>query len=998
MPKSSLTVLLLLAWLTLQSPSLRGQDCTMIYPPVGKIDAEYTRLDRELGPLGCPLALEEGVIDRTGAFQEFARGQIVWSPESGHRDAVLAAYFKPACEGEIPAEPSNGPGTPEPTQCIVFRWKDLPESDVFIIRLADQEDAGIVPEERREGQIDVIVEDREIDPEDPEDKGFDPRKRVVTLIGDEPLTRTSGAIAVRVNRFQAGRYKFTIKGCSRGSGFLGIGTDTECPHPWSNTAYVDYEFLNLRHMLNRPPAGMGWQYQLNERRNAALAFACRRADGLETEEPGGLGMTAMALLASKPPLLFVPPGTLRPFTCRRELDNLTKLDTVENLAALNAGDDILSVVGGDCDAGLGPVPGDPGAWALKNECVVALALRGLKKTKEVGTDTELDEEEAIIALSVIAGALGGLVAPIGVIGAAVGYLLGEELAECAGTRGDYDFELQWLVRLMLVHGPIGIHDSDGKIDETTWKHLLSLLTERGRGTFDRTVLFCGLPVAPETENHAWMIESARYLTNEILTRDAIRRGGSPDPAFDNEQNGQERLILRQLQKVLIEDFYEFNSRPYQRLTVQAIRNLYELGDAEGNQQRVARAAEVVLDYLSARYALSSNGLRRVANFRRQEHRERFGTMFQTLGDEEMSRMALLAGSSLPLAEQRFGRVHPWQVGTMVFHATGRRYDVPELVRDYMVRGVDHSREQDVLQRFRSSAGADESGLEVHFSTSRFMLSAGGVRAASRLNAVEDIFGAEQGSPLPTVLLLTNAGRGWQEMVRFSGTPDPDQRINTCVGPNFACGIDPVVPSTVPEACIDRSGNWTFINFNKSSSECARPYGVHVALWSAECTEEECAFGGSTWGLMEVQEAPIPTARGGSPHRLAQEVAAFLRFKNRVRTNNAPFEPQWSQANTSSLYRTTKGHVIQFTAGPVDNQEWAISHINGSPTPRVRDWPVASGTVMNALPDQPCIEFDNEFRGKRLVLDLRDLGKDPRSWKCEVPIGRMSSCRMPDPCP
>jgi hypothetical protein len=278
-----------------------------------------------------------------------------------------------------------------------------------------------------------------------------------------------------------------------------------------------------------------------------------------------------------------------------------------------------------------------------------------------------------------------------------------------------------------------------------------------------------------------------------------------------------------------------------------------------------------------------------------------------------------------------------------------------------------------------------------------MLSAGGVRAASRLDALEDAFGEEDSSPLPTALLLTDAGRGWQEMIRFSGTQHHDNRINTCVGPNFACGIDPVVPSTIPQECIHRSGNWTFINFNKSSPDCARPYGVHVALWSAACEEDNCAFGGSTWGLMEVQETPVPPGPVG-PQRLAQEVAAFLQFQNKVRNNNAAFEPHWNQAGAANAYRMVKGRLIHFSAGPVENQVWSISHIDGARTPSVADWPIASGTIMNALSGQSCVEFDNELRGRRLVLDLRDLRKDPRQWKCEAPIARNSSCAMADPCP
>ena len=94
------------------------------------------------------------------------------------------------------------------------------------------------------------------------------------------------------------------------------------------------------------------------------------------------------------------------------------------------------------------------------------------------------------------------------------------------------------------------------------------------------------------------------------------------------------------------------------------------------------------------------------------------------------------------------------------------------------------------------------------------------------------------------------------MIRFQGAPDQSRRFNTCVGPNFACGVDPKVPTTIPAACIVRQGKWTFFSFNSSTTDCYRPFGVHVALYTEPCTDQDCAYGGSSWGLLEAQETPI----------------------------------------------------------------------------------------------------------------------------------------------
>jgi hypothetical protein len=943
-----------------------AQSCELHYPPRGLIDAEYTRLDRMLGPLKCPLALEEPVLDREGAFQDFERGQIVWSPQSGNRDAILAAYYKPECGVDRPP-------------CVVFRWKNMPASDVFIVRLADQEHAGIVPEEAEMGQLDVLVDDKEIEYEEAEDNEFNVDGRVF-LSRDETLSQTSGALHIRADRFRAGRYKFVIKGCTRDSS--GIGTSTDCPHDWSNPVYVDYEFLDLKSALNSVANPGLKEFYVTRRRNNALAYACRRASNIDSEEASGaFGATAMALLGSETPPISLSPGVPEYFTCPRQADNLTKHDTKAALDGLQAGDEVLALVGNDCNSGL--IFSDPSIVALKNECLMALALRGLRKTKVVGTDTYFEDDGWL-------SILGGVGLGLGPIGAAAGAAIADE---CSNVHGDYDFDLQWILRIMLVHGPTGTN----RIDDRTWKHLLTLLTERGKGSFDKGVLVCGIEIPSiETENHIWMIESARYLTNALLTADALRRGAIADPAYDNVKNGQRDLILEQLRAILINDFYEFNSRPYQRLAIYAIRNLYELVGNDRPNDPVAKAAEVVLDYLAGKYALSTNGLRRVAGFRRQPHRARYGTMFQALGDGELGRMTLLSGLSRPLLEQRFGRVHPYEAEPMVFHGTGRAYRVPDIIRDYMARGIEHVKPQDVLQRFSTRGRSDERGLEIHFSTPRFLLSAGGV-------SFTRTFGSEESSVLPTTLLLTPAGRGWQEMIRFSGTPEEGDRFNTCVGPNFACGIDPVIPSTIPPACVSTHGQWSFINFNSSSKECNRPYGVHVALYTGQCTEQSCAYGGSSWGLLEAQEVPIPALPPG-PNRLAMEIVAFLRFQADVLSNNSTYQPFWDQANYGNTYRTTKGRLIQFNAGPLGPEEWSINHINMVKTPEPKDWPVAQGDVMNGLPNEPCIQFDNAARNTRLILDLRDLRKDPNRWKCEVPLQRLSvsgsspSCRMTDPCP
>src|SRR5262245_39239201 len=177
-----------------------------------------------------------------------------------------------------------------------------------------------------------------------------------------------------------------------------------------------------------------------------------------------------------------------------------------------------------------------------------------------------------------------------------------------GRTGDYDMSLIGLVRMMYL-----ARSNPGVIDSDTYARVLhELLNQRGGADQVRwrtTDGLCGASI-DETENHILMTETSRYLTNQLLAREA---GSAVAAAFDNARNGMNDFMLSHLQKFLKNDFQEFNARRYQGLSIMAIENLFDFAD----DARVHRAAGILLDYLSAKFAVSSNGLRRIAPFRRK---------------------------------------------------------------------------------------------------------------------------------------------------------------------------------------------------------------------------------------------------------------------------------------------------------------------------------------------------------------------------------------------
>lgn len=121
---------------------------------------------------------------------------------------------------------------------------------------------------------------------------------------------------------------------------------------------------------------------------------------------------------------------------------------------------------------------------------------------------------------------------------------------------------------------------------------------------------------PETENHVLMIATARYLTNQLLYQ-RFRH-----PIYDNRRNGDSEdsrpncmdNLLDLMRAILVDDFGEYNSKPYQAETRRALTNLCSFA----YDHEVRLAARMVLDYISARYAVSSNDLRRLIPFRRKQ--------------------------------------------------------------------------------------------------------------------------------------------------------------------------------------------------------------------------------------------------------------------------------------------------------------------------------------------------------------------------------------------
>ncbi len=229
---------------------------------------------------------------------------------------------------------------------------------------------------------------------------------------------------------------------------------------------------------------------------------------------------------------------------------------------------------------------------------------------------------------------------------------------------------------------------------------------------------------PETENHLFMMESSRFLMNELLRdnprgladisrlRDSL---GRRPPA---SLGGQRVFLLRRMQDVLLRGFFEFNAKVYQRFTAQALDNLFSFA----RDSAVAAGAGCVLDYLSVTFALQSLASIRHGPYRRSS--ETYGDPRLADRDPLCSFFAVQTGIHPwdPDPRRGFWRRNDAHASTALYSLL-LRYRVPALLLDWM-----RSRPGEYEAVFRSGhfgRGENAPVTERYTGGPTYLLSAGG---------------------------------------------------------------------------------------------------------------------------------------------------------------------------------------------------------------------------------------------------------------------------------
>lgn len=491
----------------------------------------------------------------------------------------------------------------------------------------------------------------------------------------------------------------------------------------------------------------------------------------------------------------------------------------------------------------------------------------------------------------------------------------------------------------------------------------------------------------ETENHILTIHTARYLTNQLLYQ------RDHDANHDNRRNGNDspsctELMLALMRNILRDDFSEYNAKNYQNETRSALLNLCSYA----YDHEVRLGARMVLDYISAHIAVSSNDLRRMVPFRRRNEGKNVtrtdGFMDVMLlertfgGDPMAQRFAILAGNTRAYEKGWGGMEHrpkDWSIKTDLGDGNDAVIDVvsdyrlPFSIHDLFVNDLHRrffQRLHRVPQDDEEVTGRNCDNHEIYAGSPSYLITAGGSPATYAIDPhfmgiVVGDQAQQLGVAVTTSFMPTGnsaedwgTGMGARDVIQFSSFSDtPGKAINYGVAPDFACGHRVYLPQWCVQSIVDqRRGKFDFVNKRGADG---RP-GFYLALLrDGDFTVME-AF--DTWLHPEL---------------------SFEQFRSNVWERNKHLSESGLVNNVEASYTTENGNRLQFVIWHNGEGEDAtfgarivsIAYGMGDPLDSIGDAGQATdqflrGTVLNST-GEGIIEISNHFLGTKITLDMSD---------------------------
>jgi hypothetical protein len=373
------------------------------------------------------------------------------------------------------------------------------------------------------------------------------------------------------------------------------------------------------------------------------------------------------------------------------------------------------------------------------------------------------------------------------------------------------------------------------------------------------------------------------------------------------------------------------------------------------EPKIRTAAQILLDYVMVKFAVSSTRQRRIGPFRRKQENtnhpatERNELLRESHGNDQ------LIGLFLPYVglTDRDGKPadrfpEKWADVALISGLAAYR-PPPAAYSLAMTRyaPVQHIFSHGARPRLRGSPDIADGGVEIYYRSPSFQLTAGGMFLNSGYGHDEVEFGEhkawkETARAQAVTLLPTRAmdlpdkpyrDVSFADLFRFEPWPDAwtppsgetpikGEAVNTAVHVGFACGANLSVPDKwLQIAGANWEGAWLFLDLNRQLLDYG-PLGFYVAIYRTPVAHsDEDAAVPDNLGLLFAMEA------GGMD---------FATFRQRTLDRNSSLPPQLSLGSISTfntaddrhfgfrLWPTTKkysGRIVSLNSGeaPADDQ-------------------------------------------------------------------------------
>jgi hypothetical protein len=515
---------------------------------------------------------------------------------------------------------------------------------------------------------------------------------------------------------------------------------------------------------------------------------------------------------------------------------------------------------------------------------------------------------------------------------------------------------------------------------------------------------------PETENHRLMIESTRFLNNQLIIAELGEAGAVNMTAA---QADEKAWWLKHLQMLAKNDFVEYNSRPYHGFAIDALRNLAQFA----TDPDVRNGAQMVIEYSDAKFAVGSNENRRLVPFRRHfaavdcidgnpcalisgntTPANMFDQYYQ-VPDSDVAEGLLLNGQN---QQQPAGNASYYAVQYVYSAATGQ-YAGYQFLPNPLIQDIAIVKDGVHLQRIHHA------GYEVFSSGPSATIAAGGIETTHANNfqlgpvVIGSLGTDSQGAGVPTTVIFTgnpSESPSWSPkmsldaFISFRGTRKVESgettfTDNLCVWNNIACGVNVYIPKDIV-LCLQAIPNthWLFLNSSTCDPYSAGPQfflAFYLICDQANCQSELLSNMDASYppadrvnaGFLEIADS----APGSDPDK------AYTSFKNSVLAANPANSSGFLAGlgasclpgslgifgTCSGHYHTFSGHDLQLNllGHRSDSNSSGVEFVDGTKQPNIGDWPLAQDDFISSKGDG-VITILNPRLKTQVILDFSDM--------------------------